>query len=124
VFYHEYGHDLGLPDLYDTAGGGDHIGWWSIMAQSRLSAATDQRIGTRGADLGPYEKLILGWLDYEITIAGQERTMWLGPHEYNSTKPQALVTVLPLQEVVTELIEPYEGEFSWYSGHETTTRRR
>ncbi len=118
VFYHEYGHDLGLPDLYDTASGLDQIGWWSIMAQSRLSARDDVGIGTRGADLGPWEKLQLGWLDYEITVAGQERTMWLGPHEYNSPRPQALVTVLPPKEVVTEFIEPYEGEHSWYSGHE------
>ncbi|HEY9378452.1 MAG TPA: immune inhibitor A domain-containing protein, partial [Jiangellaceae bacterium] len=118
VFYHEYGHDLGLPDLYDTAGGGDNIGWWSIMAQSRLSAANDVGIGTRGADLGPWEKLVLGWLDYEITVAGQERTMWLGPHEYNSLRPQALVTVLPLKEVVTNLIAPFAGTRSWYSGHD------
>ncbi len=118
VFYHEYGHDLGLPDLYDTASGADQIGWWSIMAQSRLSAAEDVGIGTRGADLGPWEKLQLGWLDYEITLAGQERTMWLGPHEYNSPRPQALVTVLPQKEVVTDLVEPYEGEHSWYSGHD------
>jgi immune inhibitor A len=118
VFYHEYGHDLGLPDLYDTASGADQIGWWSIMAQSRLSAADDVGIGTRGADLGPWEKLQMGWLDYEITVAGQERTMWLGPHEYNSPKPQALVTVLPLKEVVTNLIAPFAGAHSWYSGHD------
>ena len=24
MFAHEYGHDLGLPDHYDTAGGGDN----------------------------------------------------------------------------------------------------
>jgi immune inhibitor A len=118
VFYHEYGHDLGLPDLYDTASGLDHIGWWSIMAQSRLSAADDVGIGTRGADLGPWEKVQLGWLDYEVTVAGQERTLWLGPHEYNSSRPQALVTVLPLKEVVTQLIPPFQGQRSWYSGHD------
>ena len=38
VFAHEYGHDLGLPDDYDTAGGGDNpVEWWTLMAQSRLS---------------------------------------------------------------------------------------
>jgi immune inhibitor A len=118
VFYHEYGHDLGLPDLYDTSGGGDNIGWWSIMAQSRLSDENDQGIGTRGADLGPWEKIQLGWFDYEITVAGQQRTMWLGPHEYNSPRPQGLVTVLPDKQVVTNLITPYAGARSWYSGHQ------
>ena len=33
VFAHEYGHDLGLPDHYDTAGGPDNaVNWWTLMA--------------------------------------------------------------------------------------------
>ncbi|WP_234293350.1 immune inhibitor A domain-containing protein [Fictibacillus sp. FJAT-27399] len=34
VFAHEYGHDLGLPDEYDTiySGTGEAIGYWSIMS--------------------------------------------------------------------------------------------
>ena len=34
VFAHEYGHDLGLPDEYDTqySGSGETVGYWSIMA--------------------------------------------------------------------------------------------
>ena len=50
VFCHEYGHDLGLPDDYDTTGGGDNsVEHWSLMAQSRLGAKNDQGIGTRPA---------------------------------------------------------------------------
>ena len=38
VFAHEYAHDLGLPDDYDTTGAGDNpIEQWTLMAQSRLS---------------------------------------------------------------------------------------
>jgi immune inhibitor A len=118
VFAHEYGHDIGLPDLYDTQGGaGDNaVGWWSIMAQSRLSAEGDQGIGTRAGDLGPWEKLQLGWLDYEIVLAGDRRTLELGPHEYNTDKPQGVVVVLPKKEVVTTFGAPYEGENQYWSG--------
>ena len=67
VFFHEYGHDLGLPDDYDTAGGGDNANeWWTLMAQSRLGAKGEQFIGDRAGDLGAWNKLQLGWLDYEI----------------------------------------------------------
>ncbi len=65
------------------------------MAQSRVSAAGDQGIGTRAADLGVWDKLQLGWLDYETVVAGQDRTVDLGPHEYNSAKAQGVAVVLP-----------------------------
>ena len=67
VFFHEYGHDLGLPDHYDTSGlpSQNPVNWWTIMAQSRVGAKGDQGIGLHGADLGAWDKLQLGWLDYE-----------------------------------------------------------
>ncbi len=118
VFAHEYAHDLGLPDLYDTSGYGqrDAVAFWSLMGQSRLSAKDDVGIGTRAGDLGAWEKLQLGWLDYEVALAGQQRTYKLGPHEYNSRKAQGLVVVLPKKQVVQTLATPYAGAKSWWSG--------
>ena len=114
---HEYGHDLGLPDHYDTAGGGDNpVNWWTLMAQSRARAKDDLGIGTRPADLGVWDKLQMGWLDYEVAVAGQEWTYRMGPHEYNSRKPQALVVVLPQQQVTSSLVAPASGSRQWWSG--------
>ena len=42
------------------------------MAQSRLGAKNDRGIGDRGGDLGAWNKLQLGWLDYEVVVAGPE----------------------------------------------------
>ncbi len=117
VFTHEYGHDLGLPDHYDTAGGPDNaVNWWTLMAQSRVSAPEDQGIGTRAADLGAWDKLQLGWLDYEIAVAGQKKTVDLGPHEYNSARAQGLVVVLPDKQVTTNVGAPAAGTKQWWSG--------
>ena len=117
VVAHEYGHDLGLPDHYDTSAGGDNpVSWWTLMAQSRVSAAGDQGIGTRAADLGVWDKLQLGWLDYETVVAGQKRTIDLGPHEYNSKKAQGVAVVLPDKKTVTTLPTPPEGTNQWWSG--------
>ncbi len=117
VFAHEYGHDLGLPDLYDTRGGGDNaVNWWSLMGQSRASAAGDQGIGTKPADLGAWDKLQLGWLDYEVVPAGVNRTLDLGPSEFNSVKAQGYVVPLGKKEVVTQYGAPAAGSRQWWSG--------
>jgi immune inhibitor A len=118
VFAHEYGHDLGLPDHYDTSGPAieNHVNWWTIMAQSRVGKPSDGGIGEQAADLGAWDKLQLGWLDYEIVNAGQNRTLELGPHEYNSAKAQGLVVPLPKKSVTSQLRTPAEGSKSWWSG--------
>jgi len=117
VVAHEYGHDLGLPDHYDTAASGDNpVSWWTLMAQSRVSDTGDQGLGTWAADLGVWDKLQLGWLDYETVVAGQTRTLDLGPHEYNSAKAQGVAVVLPDKQVSTALTKPAAGSKQWWSG--------
>jgi immune inhibitor A len=111
---HEFGHDLNLPDHYDTAGGDNGVEWWTLMAQSRLSGAGEP-IGTRAGDLSAWDKLQLGWLDYEIVGEGQGRTLDLGPHEFNSDKAQAAVVILPDKTVTNELGDPFAGENMWWS---------
>jgi immune inhibitor A len=115
VFCHEYGHDLGLPDLYDTSGGGNnHVNWWSLMAQQRVSGPGEV-LGTRVNDMDPWSKLQLGWLDYETVVAGQSKTLNLGPHEYNTKKPQGAVVVLPDKDVTFDYGKPFAGANQWWS---------
>ncbi|MGE5829505.1 MAG: immune inhibitor A domain-containing protein [Micromonosporaceae bacterium] len=117
VFFHEYGHDLGLPDDYNIISGGDNNNeHWTLMAQSRLGAATDGGIGERAGDLGAWNKLMLGWLNYEAFLAGDKRTVDLGPEEYNSNRAQAAIVILPQKAVVTNLGAPASGSFQFYSG--------
>src|SRR3954451_19324541 len=120
VFAHEYAHDLGLPDEYDTAAATgtqeNAVNWWSIMAQSRVSGAGENGLGTRAADFGAWDKLQLGWLDYEVVPAGQTKALDLGPHEYNSAKAQGVVMPLPKKVVTTQLGAPHGGSNQWWSG--------
>ena len=55
VFAHEYAHDLGLPDEYDTTAATgtqeNAVNWWSIMAQSRVSGAGEPAGGYRARRL-------------------------------------------------------------------------
>ena len=47
--------------------------------------------------------------------------MTLGPQEYNSAKPQAVVVVLPQKEVTVDLGEPFAGHASSTSRAAATT---
>ncbi|GAB2558470.1 immune inhibitor A domain-containing protein [Kribbella endophytica] len=118
VFAHEYGHDLGLPDHYDTSGrpSQNPVNWWSVMSQSRSGAKGDVGIGLKPQDLGTWDKLQLGWLDHVTVKAGQTKTVELGPHEYNSTRAQGLVVSLPKKKVTKQLVAPAAGAKSWWSG--------
>ncbi|WP_091603385.1 immune inhibitor A domain-containing protein [Micromonospora mirobrigensis] len=121
VFYHEYGHDLGLPDDYNTGTSGDNsLEHWTLMAQSRVSAKNDAGLGERGADLGAWNKLQLGWLDYETVVPAKQdpQTIKLGPSEYNSAKAQAAVVVLPQRPYEFNNGKPAEGTKQYFSGND------
>lgn len=60
VFAHEYGHALGLPDLYDTDNTSQGIGNWSLMAGGSWNGVS--RGGDRPAHLDPWSRYALGWI--------------------------------------------------------------
>lgn len=117
VFAHEYGHDLGLPDLYDTVGPGDNsVGFWSLMSSGSWLGEGKDNIGDKPDDLDVWSKLKLGWLRYDKAAAGKESTHHIGPVEYNNRLPQALVVDLPKKSVTTTINTPYAGKSEWWSG--------
>ena len=118
VFAHEYGHDLGLPDLYDTSYAGESASaFWTIMSSgSYMSDGSVNGIGTTANDMGAWEKLQLGWLNYEVARTGTRSSHKLGPAESNTKQAQALITVLPNKQVALEITEPFAGGKVFYSG--------
>jgi M6 family metalloprotease-like protein len=95
VFAHEYAHDLGLPDLYDTSGGENGTGFWTLMSSGSWLGHGGDTIGTTPNHMGAWEKLQLGWLDYDVAQAGTASTHELGTSHQASRRPQALVVELP-----------------------------
>ncbi|WP_104820922.1 immune inhibitor A domain-containing protein [Kitasatospora sp. MMS16-BH015] len=118
VFAHEYGHDLGLPDLYDTSGSGidNSVGFWSLMSSGSWLGEGKNEIGDMPNDFDVWSKLKLGWLNFATATAGKTSTHTLGPVEYNTDKPQALVVNLPKKTVTTTINTPFAGTGEWWSG--------
>ncbi|MEU6278530.1 immune inhibitor A domain-containing protein [Streptomyces populi] len=116
VFAHEYGHDLGLPDHYDTAGGDNSTGFWTLMSSGSWLGTGKQSIGDLPGDFNAWDKLQLGWLNYDTAKAGKQSTHKLGVAEYNTWNKQALVVDLPNKDVTTTVVTPAQGSSQWWSG--------
>ncbi|SOD86254.1 immune inhibitor A domain-containing protein [Streptomyces sp. Ag109_G2-15] len=116
VFAHEYGHDLGLPDEYDTDGGDNSTGFWTLMSSGSWLGTGKKSIGDLPGDMNAWDKLQLGWLNYDSAKAGKQSTHKLGLAEYNTWDKQALVVTLPDKAVKTTITQPAEGSTQWWSG--------
>jgi immune inhibitor A len=116
VFVHEFGHDLGLPDLYDTSGGENGTGFWTLMSSGSWLDDGMDTIGNKSSHMGAWEKFQLGWLNYEVGRAGQKSEHKLGPMEYNTKQAQGVFVILPQKEVVSNIGNPYDGSYYYYSG--------
>ncbi|MBI3016752.1 MAG: immune inhibitor A [Deltaproteobacteria bacterium] len=121
VFAHEFGHDLGLPDLYDTApvnNSESSVEFWSIMSAGSWISKKNEPLGTFPTHFSAWEKMKLGWLDYDEMTLGKEdlhKFALLDRAEFHGQKAQALKINLPKATKVIKISDPIEGKFYWYS---------
>ncbi|MGW2721907.1 immune inhibitor A domain-containing protein [Streptomyces sp. NPDC001492] len=117
VFAHEYGHDLGLPDHYDTTNAGENsTGFWTLMSNGSWLGRGEDTIGDLPGNFNAWDKLQLGWLNYDTAKAATKSKHKLGVAEYNTKNKQALVVSLPDKAVTTEVVPPAQGSSQWWSG--------
>jgi immune inhibitor A len=129
VFAHEFGHDLGLPDLYDTSGntGGaeNSTGFWTLMSSgANIGDGGRDGIGDNPTDLGAWEKFQLGWLGcdacpggkfYKVVQHGESADIRLGPANGATNQSQALIVVLPEKRRENTVTAPADGSYLYYS---------
>lgn len=74
TFCHEFGHVLGLPDLYDTSGlptSSEGIGEWDLMGSGNFAHAPGESLGTSPAHFSAWSKQTLGWVTPTIVSVDQ-----------------------------------------------------
>lgn len=122
VFAHEFAHDLGLPDLYDTSGntGGaeNSTGFWTLMSVGSYGNSGEPKdgIGTEPIHMSAYEKLYLGWSNQRTLKFGNDKNFWLSPAEIQTGDFQHLVINLPDKQVSSNVGSPFAGSYFYYSG--------
>ena len=115
VFAHEYGHDMGLPDLYDYYGE-NGTGFWTLMSSGSWLDEGKDTIGNKPGHMGVWEKFQLGWANYEVARAGVKSQHKLGPMESNTKQAQGVFVVLPEKPVTQHIADPYAGSYFYFSG--------
>ncbi|MDF2787323.1 MAG: protease [Neobacillus sp.] len=124
VFAHEYGHDLGLPDEYDTiySGAGEPIEYWSIMSSGSWAGDVS---GTEPTGFSPFAREFLqasmpgsNWLT-GTTIDGNKVTskgteILLDQANSKGTNNDAVRIDLP--DKVTVINTPKDGNFEYHGG--------
>jgi immune inhibitor A len=115
VFAHEFGHDLGLPDLYDTSGAADSdVEFWDLMSTGSHSGPLFQ---TLPAHMGIWDKWVLGWADPRVIELGQRRAVRLGQASRPPRGTRDGIRV-DLPDKVITLGEPLSGSNMWYSNND------
>lgn len=118
VLAHEFGHDLGLPDLYDVSGANDNaVSFWSIMSDGGWPSDDPFSLDTRPVHMGPWEKLWLGWLQGDLARVrlGERERIVLGPAEGRSRRSvQAIRVNLPDFEQTNTTFPPEGSDPNYY----------
>ncbi len=116
AFYHEFGHALGLPDVYNTTTGYPSVGIWDLMDSGtnlpvtlgHITAENDTIIkaatGVLPPSLSVWNKWFLGWVEMEevdgrssdymlpaVQVPYSQYPMWdAGFGDFNESYPQAI----------------------------------
>ncbi len=99
VMCHEFGHSLGLPDLYNTIFGTSVVGKWEIMDLGPYDDA-----GRHPAHMSAWDKMTLGWVT--PTVAAAKQNFTLTPIETNKS-----LLKIPVQNGLSQ--EYFLVEYRW-----------
>lgn len=126
VFAHEYGHDLGLPDEYDTAytagGVGAPTEYWTLMASGSWAGKIN---GTEPTGFSPYDKEYLqqkwpesNWfknVEYSLEdLKSGKVQVDLDQASVKGQNADAIKITLP--DKITQVNTPASGQYEYFSG--------
>ncbi len=123
VIAHEYAHDLGLPDEYDTlySGRGEPVSFWSIMASGTYAGRI---VGSEPTGFSPWAKEFLqnslggNWLTGETVHVDDlnRRGDYFLLDQASSKGTNNDVIRVDLPDKQTVLVEPVSGSTVYFSG--------
>lgn len=127
VFAHEFVHDLGIPDDYDTiySADGEPVEYWSIMSGGSWSGSPG---GTMPTGINPWSRYKLGllhggsWINTETLKLEDLRTAsykTLDTASMNTGNTQALIIEIPSADNFLIVNQPTQGTYEFWGGRKS-----
>ena len=122
VVVHEFGHDLGLPDEYDTTntGDGSPVGSWSVMSGGSWTGSI---AGTQPIGFSPYARSYLQdrykgrWINEQKVMLSSIGTSGLDVVINEAINHSWVNQIsIPLPAATIPFKQPYGGSYQYYSG--------
>ena len=114
VFAHEYGHDLGLPDLYDTSGqASSAVDFWDLMSSGSHSGPIFQSMPTH---MGLWDKWVLGWASPKVFDPGDRQSLVTVGQSSRTPKLTQDGVRVNLPSAPLQMVDPHSGANAWWSG--------
>jgi len=115
VLVHEFGHDLGIPDLYTTTGS-ESIIWWDLMS----TGSNPGRLkGSDPTHMGPWTKTVLGWTEPVVVQPGDDPVDYLLGQAALTPEGTTRALRVDLPPTPVRLLPlPAGSSQAWWSGNE------
>ncbi|MCG9729057.1 immune inhibitor A [Shewanella sp. Isolate13] len=121
VCVHEFGHDLGLPDEYDTTqlGKGSPVGFWSVMAGGSWAGSL---AGSLPTGFSPYARSYLqtiyggNWVTEQSVQLDTLSSSGLDIDLAEAVNHEQVNQIsIPIPAIEVDFKEPYSGAYQYYS---------
>lgn len=107
VFAHEFGHVLGLPDLYDRDRSTYGIGWFGIMAAGSWGDANGQGLP------GEYPTHFCVWSKYQLGFVSPVK---IGRHGVSKLEGESIANAATNDDAYCLLDDPNGPDWNWSGG--------
>ncbi len=111
VIAHEFGHQLGLPDLYDALRGISVVGYWDLMdygsgvgvVVADTSSGKEYYVtGIIPGSLSAWSRMQLGWVEPDTVVNGRRVLDAIGLQNGDLTRRCVLVPISPREHFLIE----------------------
>ncbi|MFG2073182.1 immune inhibitor A domain-containing protein [Nonomuraea maritima] len=113
VFAHEYGHDLGLPDLYDTSGqASSAVDFWDLMSSGSHAGPIYQSMPSH---MGLWDKWVLGWANPKVFEPGDKSKIVTVGQTSRTPKLTEDGVRVNLESEPEKMVDVHSGTNAWWS---------